>query len=860
MNVSVNWVRELAPGLEGDGRALADRLTMAAVAVDAVEPIGAELDGVLVGRVLEAEPHPNADRLTLCAVDAGGGDPIQVVCGAPVVESGALYPYVPPGATLPGGFRIETRKIRGRESHGMLCSEHELGLGRDKGGILRLSDDLEPGRPLAEALGLPDARLVLDLTPNRVDLACHVGVARELAEEGEAGLSLRPAGAQWSPEWVDGRTEAEAAEVGVRIEDADRCRRYLGAVIRGVRVGPSPAWLAGRLRAVGLRPVNNVVDATNYVLMELNQPIHAFDLATLRGPEIRVRAAAAGETIRTLDGEERTLGPEVTVIADRDRPVAVAGVMGGEETEVTERTTDVFLECASFGPRWVRRSARALGLGTEASYRFERGIDEAGLERALARCAALVLATAGGEAEAAASRVGGPAPEPVEVPLRPGRVGRVLGIAPGPFELRRMLAPLGFRALEDGAGGEGDGEAAGAAHTAEAAEAVDSAGASGGGTAAAAGPADPASEPLRFLVPGWRTDVRREIDLIEEVARRHGYDRFPDEERRFRASAIPDDPDWARAGRMRRFFRGRGFLEARSSPFVPEAQGGGRAEVRVRNPLSAVEAHLRAGLVPVLLRRLEHNLARGHRDVRLFEVGTAFRLRGEEAREGLFAGGSVVGPVHEELRAAAVLTGRRRPPHWSEEEPDADVWDLKGLAAELAEGLFGGRVEPREGPDPEDGPGGPWLTAEAFRILRGTETVGVGGRVAGEAIDAPPWAAPVWALELRLAAVEPAPVPTHAELSAYPAVRRDLAVTVPREVRAGAMEAAIRDAAPATLESVRLFDVYEGEGIEEGRRSLAWTFRFRSPERTLTDEEADEALGRIVSALEERFDARIRTS
>ncbi len=840
MNISVNWLRELVPGLEAEAAEIARRITMSAVAVDAVEEVGEGLEGLVVARVLEKEPHPDADRLTLCRVDAGAEGAVEVVCGAPVVVQGALYPYVAPGRELPGGLRVESRKIRGQISHGMLCSEHELALGRDKGGILRLPEDLVPGQPLGPALGLPDARLVLDLTPNRVDLACHVGVARELAEDGDAGLVLRPAGAEWEPRWRDGAEEAEAAGVTVRVEDRDRCRRYLGAVIRGVTVRPSPAWLAGRLRALGLRPVNNVVDATNYVLHELNQPIHAFDLATLNGPEIRVRAAEAGERLRTLDGQDRELGPEVTVIADRDRATALAGVMGGDETEVTAGTRDLFLECAAFHPRYVRHTAKRVGLSTDASYRFERGIDETGLERALRRCVELILSLAGGEAYPAAARVGGPPPELRTAPLRPDRVQAVLGIRPGPVELRRMLGPLGFRHPE----GSGDGSEV---------------------------------DILDFVVPGWRVDVTREIDLVEEVARRHGYEAFPREPRRFRASTVPDDPDWARADRVRSLLVGRGFFEARSSSFVPEERPGGRSEIRVLNPLSAAEGYLRSGLVPVLLGRLEHNFARGRRNVRLFEVGTTFAPRGEEQREGLLPGGAAVGAVREELRVALVMTGRRRPPHWGEAEEVLDVWDLKGIVEELAEGLCAGRAEPLpvdqgtggQGPSGDSGGetdaaarlAGLWLGAERYRILNAEgETEGVAGRVRPEAVDAPPWAAPVWALELALEAVEAAPARVFSEISAFPAVRRDLAVTVPRDIPAGQVEAAIREASPELLESVRLFDVYEGEGIAEDRRSLAWSFRFRSPERTLTDEEADVALKRIVSALEGRFDARVRAS
>lgn len=820
MDVSVNWLRELAAGLDETPEGLAERLSMRAVPVDGVRHVGRGLESILVARVLEVQPHPNADRLSFCRIDPGSGASIELVCGAPVVEEGALYAWVPPGATLPGGMKIEAREIRGVKSHGMLCSEYELTLGRDRSGILRLPSDLDPGRPLAEALGLPDAVLMLDLTPNRVDLACHVGVARELIEVGDAGIRLREFGSDWSPAWRDGGSEAEVAGIRVAIEDRERCSRYLGAVIRGVRIGASPAWLAGRLWAVGLRPINNVVDATNYILLERNQPLHAFDLAKLRGAEIRVRAARSGEGLRTLDGELRKLDTAATVIADAEGPVALAGVMGGEESEVTGETRDVFLECAAFDPQHTRRTARTAGISTDASYRFERGIDERGLEDALRRCVELVLAVAGGEAATEAARAGGEPPERTVVGLRPSRVHHLLGIAPSGVELRQQLEPLGFEVLGD-EGEEGE---------------------------------------LRVLVPGWRRDVTREVDLLEEVARRHGYENFPDETRSFRPSSVSEDPVWTRGRRVRGLFTARGFLEARSSSFVPEEQPGGRASVRLRNPLSAEEGFLRAGMVPVLLRRLEHNWARGRREVRLFEIGTVFSLGPPDAsgRERF----------REEIRVGAVLTGLRYPAHWSREAEDADVWDLKGLAAEVAAALTAGVLEPVEAreADADDSEraseliDADWLSPGGFRILSEGHVVGLAGSVREIAVDAPPWAAPVWALEFRLDAVRPTAAGRYAPVAPYPVVRRDLALTVPRQIPAASVEAEIREAAAEILESLSLFDLYEGSGIERERRSLAWALRFRAADRTLTDEEVEGVMCRILTALEERFDAHVRTS
>lgn len=822
MNVSVNWLRELAPGIEGTAEEIAARFSRVAAAVEGIEPVGTGLEEVVVGRVLEARPHPNADRLRLCRVDAGRDAPIDVVCGAPVIDEGALYPYVPAGATLPGGFAIESRKIRGEVSHGMLCSEMELRLGRDRGGIMRLSDGPAPGASLGEALGLPDVRLSLDLNPNRVDLACHVGVARELAPGGDASLTPRDFGGPgWSPEWRDGEREASAGGVTIRIEDLDRCPRYLAAVIRGVRVGPSPSWLAGRLLAAGGQPINNVVDATNYVLREGNQPLHAFDLRTLTGPEIRVRAAAPGETLTTLDGETHEPGGDATVIADRERAVALAGVMGGLDTEVTAGTVDVLIECALFDPGSVRRTARVTGLGTEASYRFERGIDPGGQEAALRRTVELILATAGGEAEPEAIRVGRTPTERPSLELRVSRVRQVLGVEFAPSALEALLAPIGFDTLA----------------------------------------LDEEERTVRVSVPGWRGDVTREIDLVEEVARRYGYDELPDEPRRFRPSAVPEDPTVAREARVRRWFAGAGMLETRSLSFVPEEHRGNRAIVAVPNPLSAEESYLRSGIVPVLLRRLAHNYARGRRDVRLFEIGSVFGYADdpEPPSDPRSAG---LERFTETRRVGALWTGRRAPPHWDDDPEDIGVWHLKGQAEALAARLLGGRVEPlRRDDDPvAAGPAAGWLGDAAFRLAADDRTVGVAGPVRAAALDAPPWAAPVWALEFDLDAVRGRERTAFRPVSSFPAVRRDLAVTVPVAVNAADVEDAVRETASGLLESLALFDVYEGEGIAAGRKSLAWAFRFRAEDRTLTDDDVEAEMTAVTSALEKRFDARIRTS
>jgi len=796
MNVSYRWLQSLVPGLSEPPLELAHRLSLLGAPADEVVDLGAGVEGVVIARVLEVWQHPNADRLRVTRVDAGE-EPVQVVCGAPNVEAGRYYPFAPVGATLPGGLEIRRAKLRGEVSEGMLCSARELGLGRDHAGLMTLAGEWEPGAPFLESLGLDDVRLVLDITPNRPEMLSHLGVAREVAPGGAAGVRLPefPGASEAPLELREAGGEGEVGGVRVRVEDVGGCSRYTAAVVRGVKVGPSPEWLATRLRSVGVRPINNVVDATNYVLQELGQPIHAFDLHRLRGGEVVVRRARAGETLRTLDGVDRTLAESALVIADAEGPVALAGVLGGENSEVHDGTTDLLLEVAHFDPKAVRGTRTPFGLSTDASYRFERGVDPEGQPRALERVVRLILAVAGGEADRAALDLN-PAPFSRRVvELRPERVARVLGVELAAGEISSLLEEIGFEV-------------------------------------------DASGTPLRVSVPGYRPDVTEEVDLIEEVARRRGYDSFPEELLPFRASAVPESPEVEAERRARDFFRRLGFLEARTTGFAPGSEG----RVPLLNPLSAEEGSLRDALVPGLLRRVEHNWAHGVRDVRLFEVGTAFFPAGEDA------------VPREEIRVAAAFTGASRPSHWSGDAAAWDVWDLKGVLEELAESL-GGDLEVAA-------PailGGTVVSAEAFRLaVDGTE-VGGGGRVAPGAADAPAWAGDVWVLEARLQAGREAEgAVTYRPLPEQPASERDLALLVPRGTAAVEVGAVIRDSAGPLLEAVAPFDLYEGKGIPEGTRSVAFRLRFRAADRTLTDAETDAAVASVLGALQERLGVRRR--
>jgi phenylalanyl-tRNA synthetase beta chain len=793
MIVSRRWLEAL---LERplDARDVAERLTLHAAAVDAVVPLHQDLNDIVIARVLEVRKHPDADRLSLCLVDSGGAESVEVVCGAPNVQAGKTYPYAPVGAVLPGGLRLERKKIRGVESNGMLCSAKELGLGADHTGILELDTAAAPGTRFVDALGIADHQIVIDVPANRPDLLCHKGVARELGASlgapvklppipGAKPLSLSPPVRQSARGVVDG--------VEVRLEDPEGAPRYMIAVIRGVRVAPSPAWLAGRLTAVGQRPINNVVDATNYILLELNQPLHAFDLAKLRGPAVVVRRGRPGEKIVTLDGVTRTLTADMTAICDAEHPTIVAGVMGSAESEVSADTKDLVLECAYFQPTRIRRTRRALELSSESSYRFERGIDMLGMPDALRRAIELIIAVAGGEVRAPAIDLW-PAPQQERaIFLRPERVSRLLGVEVERAEVERLLTTVGFFvAPKDGR--------------------------------------------LAVQVPGWRPDVTREVDLIEEVARLKGYDAFPDELRAYRPGTVPDAPDEQARARIRERLVRAGLLEARTLPLGPPD---GPDAVPILNPMSTEEAYLRRRLVPGLVRRVEYNWANRNRDIRLCEVGTVFRK------------GAGAGAPEEWTSVAGVLTGARRPPHWSEgaKVPDMDIWDLK-YHFELAVSV----AAPESSVEPATGGAVGW---EA--VQRG------GGSVVGWAgpleADAPAWAAPLFGFEVRLTAAQRSLV-AYRPLPLQPPVERDVALVLPPGVTAAQVSDILRRTVGPLLERLEVFDEYRGPGVPAGQRSVAWHCTFRDPERTLRERDVDALLARGLAALEGELGIRRRES
>jgi phenylalanyl-tRNA synthetase beta chain len=808
MNASTSWLSQFVDTGLTPGQ-LADLITRHVATVDAVEPLRADLSSIIVGQVLTAERHPDSDHLWVTTVDAGGSEPLEVICGAPNVTAGTKYPFAPVGATLPGGLKIEKRKIRGRVSNGMLCSSRELGLGTDHEGILPLSTQAAPGTPLLKVLEGADTRLVVDVLSNRPDLLSHRGLAREIAAA--TGKQLK------SPAVIDVQapapipTFASGMTAGVRVvvDHATDSPAYMGVVIRGVKIGSSPQWLVDRLTAVGVRAINNLVDATNYMLHGFGQPMHAFDLDALRGGVVQVRRAQAGESLVTLDGVSRTLDPEMVVIADAERAQGLAGIMGGRTSEVSDKTVNVFLEIATFDPRRTRRTSRALSLSTDASYRYERGVPQELPADVYRTTLQLIIELCGGAIAGAPALVTAPERERRKLTLRTARVRTILGVDIPSAESARLLNAVGFEAVPI----EGD---------------------------------------LAVTAPWFRSDIAREIDLIEEIARLRGYETFPSDLRPYRPSAVPDPALLDTTRRLTDALVGLGFLEARPLSFVADA---GPEGVRLRNPLGDSEPYLRSDLVGPLSRRAEYNLDRKQGDLRLFEIGTIF-LRDEGAR-----------PI-EQVHVAALMMGARRPPHFTEPDPPAfDEWDAKDIAERLASLAFpGAPISLR--------PGSPDVAI--WKVHAGGFAIGIVTRVL---LDAPAWARPAYGIELWLqntptdpvappganaystaaASAKARVVPRYVAPPTFPAVERDVSLLVPDSLEGGAGEVErVLKAEGGLLEEIRLVSEYRGPGVDAGDRSVTWRLTFRHPTRTLTEKEVDERQRKLLRTLETELGVRQR--
>ena len=813
MIVSHEWLKQFVPHTRS-AQDIGDALSRHCVTLDNIERLGAELASFVVAQVVAAERHPNSDHLWVTKVDDGSGALLDVVCGAPNVGIGIKYPFARTGTIMPGGLKIEKRKIRGETSNGMLCSSRELGLGQEHDGILALETDAAPGTPLLDVLPIADARLALDVLPNRPDLLSHVGVAREIAAVLGVPMTARPADIAPAAPKVpvhSAPSSAAGALATVRIDDVVSCPHYVAAVITGLQVGPSPDWLRQRLESIGQRSISNVVDATNYVLHGLGQPVHAFDLAKLSGRGIVVRPTVEGESIVTLDGTTRVLTAGTTVICDGERPVALAGVMGSLDSEVTTSTTDVLLEVAVFEPRFVRRVRRAVNLSTDASYRYERGVDGGNTLEVARTAASLITQVAGGQVvefiDVGESRV-----ERRAVTVRPSRLARVLGVVVAPSEIRHRLESLGCTVDEDAHG-------------------------------------------LVVTPPTWRHDLHFEVDLIEEVARLVGFDSLPDELRPFRPGNAPDHPLHLAGRRVRDVLVGMGLAETRPMPFT---SAGDEQTPRVRNPLSDDEPFLRASIIDTLARRAEYNLTRMQGNLRLFEVGNVFLGTSDRL-------------PREEVRVGALIMGSRRPAHFTEPQPPAfDRWDAKEIAERMLAAAFPGKrstvtaaATPAVWTLAVDGLGavGRVTAVELDRPVWASEAFGIEvtlGVMPSADVAAPRTnghdAAPIERELPASAGIRFKALPT------TPAAEIDLALLVPDGVAAATVEQAIRNAGGELLERVSLFDEFRGAGVPAAHRSLGWRLTFRHPQRTLRDKEIEGRRARLLDLLDKELGIRPRAS
>lgn len=786
MKVLLSWLREFAP-IEGDPAWLAEQLTDLGMAVEGLDHIGENLDGVVVARVLETRRHPNADKVQLVDVDAGDGEALQIACGAFNFSPGDLVPLAMVGTVMPSGMTIGRRKLRGEWSNGMLCSQVELGLGDGEGGILVLDPGLQVGADLREALGITsDVLYDLEINGNRPDAMSVQGVARDLAAR--LGLPFTIAEPQ-----IDEVPAELIDDMSVEVLDPDLCGRFTARVLRGVKVGQSDAKVARRLTLLGMRPINSLVDVSNYVMLETGQPNHPYDLAKLRGGGFRVRRAQPGETLVTLDGAERTFIRDDLLICDgEDTAVGIAGIMGGSETEIDDATTDVVLEMAWFQPLSVARTSRRLKLRSEASARFEKGTDPEVIELAHARFAEL-LASSGVRLESGRVDVRGELPSRAPVRVRTARVNTLLGSDIEGQEMIDLLAPIGFEATV------------------------------------------PSPDELEVVIPSWRYDSSTEIDVVEEVARTYGYDRIG---RTLPSSAHTGrlSPRQAERRRLRRLMVGLGLSEAMPLPFLApgdlERAGLPDDGIEIANPLVAEESVLRTSLLPGLVGALATNAARRNTGVSLWEIGHVVRQ----------PGGTDVELPDEREHLAAVLGGQDAAAAvrlWRAVEEALALPGVRIVNTEVA-GLHPTRSARLVGPDDE-----------AVGSVGEVDPAVLADRDIGERVG--------W-LEVDLDVVWNLP---HGEsryrpISRYPSSDIDLAFAVDEVVAATDVEETLREAAGEYLAWVKLFDVYRGEGIAEGSRSLAYTLRLEAQDRTLTDADVTEVRQRCIAAVESRWSATLR--
>ena len=806
MKVSLSWLKDYID-IQMDAADLADALTMAGLEVDSVSNRYAYLQSVFVGRVAEVTPHPNADKLTICKVETGNHSRM-VVCGAPNVSEGMLAPLALPGTVLPDGTRLEKSVIRGEKSDGMLCSDLELGLGIDGSGIWSLDPSLKVGDGLAEALGLEDTVFEFDLTPNRPDCLSVIGIAREIAAIQNTLLKY--------PDYsLKDKKDTLSTLTSVIIEDPDHCPRYSARLVENIVVKPSPFWLQDRLLSVGLRPINNIVDITNYVMLETGQPLHAFDFDQLAQNRIVVKTAADGDKFATLDQKERQLNSHMLMICDGEKQVGIGGVMGGLNSEIEDTSSRVLIEGAHFNPVSIRKTSKTLGLSTDASHRFERGVDPEATVRAVNRAAGLMVELGEGTlVEGIIDEY--PQPQKVNrVSLSTARTHRLLGIRPDGSEIKNLLESIEFK-VEKITSDNGD-------------------------------------QQLVVMPPSYRMDISRPEDLMEEVARLAGYNNIPVTFPAMPAEGRPQNRNLELRNRLKNLMTGFGFTEAVTYSFVAEAscdrlrikaEDNRRNFIYILNPLSEDQAVMRTSLATGLIETAVDNIARQIKNLKIFEIGKTFIKTGaqELPREPEFL--------------AALWTGARHGASWHGREIQCDFYDIKGVA----EGLIGAlKLENIRFTAMADGDCEYTRPGYTAKILTGDTPIGLVGEIDPQVRETFDLTQPAYILELDLDQIYSIIPQTKSSkpIPKFPAIYRDITIIVDRNIETQTVLETVGKMREPLVESLHLFDVFEGKPIAAGKKSVSFRVTYRSSDKTLEDDDVNDLHKSITGKLLKAFDATL---
>lgn len=797
MLISLNWLKQYVE-IKESIEEVANALTMIGQEVEAIEIQGENLENVVIGQIVEFDRHPNSDRLTLLKVNVGEGEPLQIICGATNHKLNDKVVVAKIGATLPGDFKIKKSKIRDVESYGMLCSEEELGFAKESDGIIILPEDAPIGKEYREYLNLNDVIFELEITPNRPDCLSHIGIAREIAAYYDRKV-------KYPSIEINETIESINTLIKVNIDDKERCKRYVGKIVKNVKVQESPEWLKRRIQAMGLNPINNIVDITNFVMFEYNQPMHAFDFDKLKG-NINVRAAKENEEITTLDGVDRVLKNNELVIADEERAIAIAGIIGGDATKIDNETKNIFVEVAYFTPDNIRRTSRELGIFTDSSYRNERGMDIQNLETVVERAVSLIAEVAGGEILSDTIDRYLEKPEKYEISLNLEKLNKFIGKNLSSDEVAKILTNLNIEIKTIG------------------------------------------EDKMLLTPPTYRGDLIRPADIYEEVIRMYGFDnieaRMPvmsiesgEENTNFKVSRI-----------IREILREQGLNEVINYSFIPKSAkelfSFEDGIIEIKNPLSEDMAIMRPSLVYSLVNNIKENLNRNQTDLKIFEVSKTFKNLGS-AKDGL---------ATEELKVAIALSGREDKNLWNQTKTDYDFYDLKGYIEYLFERLNINKFNLERAKDVNFHPG---VSAE---IKIGEDVIGIFGELHPTLINnVGIKREKVFFAEINLTKLmKYMKIKVNYEsISKYPEVLRDLAITLDKDILVGNMTKDIKKKVNL-VEKIDIFDVYSGDKVEEGKKSVAMSIVLRDKTRTLTDQDIDTAMKNILSLIKDKYNGEIR--